>query len=102
MTGVLALDPGSLLEITLRGAFDPVGDSFTILDYGSLAGEFSNGTSFVADGFKWTLTYGANDAVLTAVSADPVNTSDPGTMSLIVIGFVALLGFARQRRNGLN
>ena len=93
VTGVLALDPGSLLEITLRDGFDPVGDSFTILDYGSLAGEFSNGTSFFADGLNWTLTYGPNDAVLTAVS-----TPEPGSVSLIVIGFVVLLGFATQRR----
>ena len=57
VTGVLALDPGSLLEITLQGGFDPVGDSFTILDYGSLAGEFSNGSTFFADGFEWTLSY---------------------------------------------
>ena len=98
VTGILALDPGSLLEITLQGGFDPVGDSFAILDYGSLSGEFFNGTSFVADGFKWTLTYGANDAVLTAVSADPVNTPEPGSVSLIVIGFVVLLGSATQRR----
>jgi hypothetical protein len=98
VTGVLALDPGSLLEITLRGGIDPVGDSFTILDYGSLSGEFSNGTNFFADGFEWTLTYGPNDAVLTAVSTDAVSTPEPGLMSLIVIGFVALLGFATQRR----
>lgn len=98
VSGVLALDPGSLLEITLQNGFDPLGDSFTVLDYGSLAGEFSNATSFFADGFNWTLTYGANDAVLTAVSADRVNTPDPGAMSLIVIGFGALLGFATRRR----
>ena len=98
VTGVLALDPGSLLEITLRGGIDPVGDSFTILDYGSLSGEFSNGTNFFADGFEWTLTYGPNDAVLTAVGTDLVSTPEPGLTSLIVIGFVALLGFATQRR----
>ena len=93
VSGVLALDPGSLLEITLQNGFDPVGDSFTILDYGSLAGEFSNGTSFVADGFNWTLSYGPNDAVLTAVS-----TPEPGTISSILIGFLVLLGFATKRR----
>ena len=98
VSGVLALDPGSLLEITLRGGIDPVGDSVTILDYGSLSGEFSNGTNFFADGFEWTLTYGPNDAVLTAVSTDSVSTPEPGLTSLIVIGFVALLGFATQRR----
>jgi hypothetical protein len=99
VTGALALDPGSLLEITLQNGFDPVGDSFTILDYGSLSGEFGNGTSFVADGYNWTLAYGPGDAILTAVSVDdPVNTPEPGSISLIVIGFAALLGCASQRR----
>jgi hypothetical protein len=94
VTGLLALDPGSLLKITLQGGFDPVGDSFTILDYGSLSGEFGNGTSFMADGFNWTLTYGSNDAILTAVSADPpVTTPEPGTIALLAFG-LPLLGYA--------
>ena len=98
VTGALALDPGSLLEITLQGGFDPVGDSFTILNYGSLSGEFGNGTSFMADGYNWTLAYGPGDAILTAVSADPVNTPEPGTISLIAFGFLPLLGYAAKRR----
>ena len=100
VTGLLALDPGSLLEITLQNGFDPVGDSFTILDYGSLSGEFGNGTSFMADGFNWTLTYGSNDAILTAVSVDPpVNTPEPGTIALIAFGFLPLLGYSAKRRS---
>jgi len=97
VTGLLALDPGSLLEITLQGGFDPVGDSFTILDYGSLSGEFGNGTSFMADGYNWTLTYGSGDAILTAVSGDPVNTPEPGTIALLAFG-LPLLGYATKRR----
>ena len=97
VTGALALDPGSLLEITLQGGFDPVGDSFTILDYSSLSGEFSNGTTFFADGFNWTLSYGPNDAVLTAVSTDLVSTPEPDTISLIAIGLLTLLWFAAKR-----
>ena len=100
VTGLLALDPGSLLEITLQGGFDPVGDSFTILDYGSLSGEFGNGTSFMADGYNWTLAYGPGDAILTAVSTDPpINTPEPGTISLIAFGFLPLLGYATKRRS---
>ena len=99
VTGALALDPGSLLAITLQNGFDPVGDSFTILDYGSLSGEFGNGTSFAADGYNWTLAYGPGDAILTAVSADPVNTPEPGTISLIAFGFLPLLGYAAKRRS---
>jgi hypothetical protein len=98
VTGLLALDPGSLLKITLEGGFDPVGDSFTILDYGSLSGEFGNGTSFMADGYNWTLTYGPGDAILTAVSGDPVNTPEPGTIALLAFG-LPLLGYAAKRRS---
>jgi hypothetical protein len=97
VSGLLTLDPGSLLEITLQGGFDPVGDSFTILDYGSLSGEFGNGTSFMADGYNWTLTYGPNDAILTAVSGDPVSTPEPGTIALLAFGFLSLLGYAAKR-----
>ena len=91
VTGILALDPGSLLEITLQGGFDPLADSFTILNYGSLEGEFSNAPIFFADGFEWTVTYGGNDAVLTAVGVP-----EPSTMPLIAIGFLALLRFAAK------
>jgi hypothetical protein len=92
VSGILALDPGSLLEIVLQGGFDPLGDSFTILNYGSLEGEFSNAPIFFADGFEWTVTYGGNDAVLTAVGVP-----EPSTMPLIAIGFLALLRFAAKR-----
>jgi hypothetical protein len=92
VTGILSLDPGSLLKITLQGGFDPLRDSFTILDYGSLVGEFSNGSEFSADGFEWSLSYNANDAVLTAVGVP-----EPGTIPLIAIGFLAVLGFAAKR-----
>jgi hypothetical protein len=92
VTGILALDPGSLLEISLQGGFDPLGDSFTILNYGSLLGEFSNAPIFFADGFEWTVTYGSNDAVLTAVGVP-----EPNAMPLIAIGFLALIGFASKK-----
>ena len=93
VTGILALDPGSLLEITLQGGFDPLEDSFTVLDYGSLVGEFSNGSEFFADGFEWTLSYGPNDVVLTAVS-----TPEPDAMPLFAIGFLALLAYTKKRK----
>jgi hypothetical protein len=92
VSGVLSLDPGSLLEITLQGGFDPLGDSFTILSFGSLVGEFSNPSIFFADGFEWTVTYGPNDAVLTAVGVP-----EPNAMPLIAIGFLALIGSAAKK-----
>ena len=94
VSGILSLDPGSLLEISLQDGFDPVGDSFTILNYGSLVGEFANAPLFFADGFEWTVTYGANDAVLTAVEVP-----EPSAMPLLSLGFLALLfGYVAKRR----
>jgi hypothetical protein len=63
-----------------------------MLNYGTLLGEFSNAPIFFADGFEWTVTYGSNDAVLTAVGVP-----EPSTMPLIAIGFLALLWFAARR-----
>jgi subtilase-type serine protease len=97
VTGVLALDPGSLLKITLQGGFDPLGDSFTILDFGSLSGQFANGSTFFADGFEWTLVYGTNDVVLTAVSDPPSTIPEPNAMPLFALGLLALLTYAARK-----
>jgi hypothetical protein len=61
-----------LLGITLASGFDPTGDTFDFFNFtGSRTGTFSNGTSFQADGFNWTLTYNANNILLTAGSLVP-------------------------------
>lgn len=88
----VALDPGASLNVTLLNGFNPVGDSFTIMDYSSLFGEFSNGSSFSADGYHWDITYSSDDAVLTAVS-----TPEPGTLLLLGIGCCAICGVRRNR-----
>jgi hypothetical protein len=51
----------------------------------------------MADGYNWTLTYGPGDAILTAVSGDPVNTPEPGTIALLAF-CLPLLGYAAKRR----
>ena len=94
VTGILALDQDSQLIITLLGGFNPVGDSFTIMSYKSLLGEFANGSNFVADGYDWSLTYGPNDVTLTAVTATP----EPGTLPLIRIGVLALCGCTWRKK----
>jgi fibronectin-binding autotransporter adhesin len=70
VTGSASLS--GLLGITLANGFNPTGDTFDILNFtGSRTGTFSNGTSFQADGFNWTLTYNPNDILLTAGSIVP-------------------------------
>jgi hypothetical protein len=95
VTGTLALDQDSQLMITLLGGFNPIGDSFTIMSYTSLLGEFANGSNFVADGYDWTVTYGPNDVTLTAVTAAP----EPGTLPLIGIGVLALCGCIWRKKS---
>jgi hypothetical protein len=85
--GAAGLGSGAL-SITLLGGFDPVGDKFDILNYESFSGTFSNGTSFVADGYDWTLNYGKNDVVLAAVAETP----EPSTPVLLFFGGL-LFGF---------
>src|SRR5208283_3108248 len=65
ITGPVSL--AGLLNITLLNGFNPTNDSFTFVNFtGSLTGGFSNGPKFTEDGYSWTITYGANDIILTA------------------------------------
>ena len=92
VTGDVALDSDSILSIRLIGRFDPLGDTFTIMDYASLVGQFSNGSSFWDDGFVWDVNYGANQIDITAA-----RSPEPSSLLLLCIGFAALALIARLR-----
>jgi fibronectin-binding autotransporter adhesin len=94
VNGDVTLDSGSMLAITLLGGFNPLGDNFTIMDYNSFLGEFSNGSSFAADGFNWSVNYGPNDIVITAVSTTP----EPSTILLLGTGIVGLGCYTKRKR----
>ena len=85
ITGDAALDFNSLLTITLLDGYDPLGQTFSIMDYGSLVGQFSNGSSFWQDGFLWDISYGQHEIEVTAVSAP-----EPSSLLLLVLGLAAL------------
>jgi hypothetical protein len=85
VSGKVGLDPGSLLEISLLGGFDPLHQTFSIMDFASLNGKFSNGTSFWDDGFLWDVTYFQHQVDVTAVQAP-----EPSSLLLLVLGFAAL------------
>ena len=81
VTGNVALSSGSAttLDIVLANGFTPqTGDTFTILNATSLTGKFSNGSTFILDGYTWTLTYGSTDAVL-SIGAPAANTAVTAT-----------------------
>ena len=103
---VVEIDEGSNLEITLGGAFS-VGDSWLLMRYTSLSGEFSQGGSFTNhQGYTFNVDYGSgdnSDLVLTLTSdeerpkilsytADPsaASSGDPVTLAWNVDKFTTL------------
>ncbi len=90
--GNVALDSGSLLDITLLNGYDPLGQTFSIMDYNSLVGQFSNGSSFWEDGYVWDITYGQHGIDVTAVS-----TPEPSSLLLLLIGLAALTLYAHRK-----
>jgi hypothetical protein len=92
VSGDVALDSDSILSITLLGGFNPLGDTFTIMDYASLVGQFSNGSSFWDDGFLWDVNYGANQIDISAV-----RSPEPSSLLLLCIGFAVLALCAQQK-----
>jgi hypothetical protein len=79
--GGVDLDPGASLEVSLLEGFDPIGQTFDIIDFATLEGQFSNGSSFWDDGYLWDLFYGQNQIDLTATQAP-----EPGSLVLLLIG----------------
>jgi len=97
VSGNATLDPGSMLAITLLNGFDPLGQTFEIMDYAALFGQFANGSSFWDDNFRWDVTYGPNQIDVTAVQAP-----EPGMMSLVMIGLAGLTcSYWRKRPRSL-
>lgn len=70
--GNLTLGSASLLHISLLGSFNPVGNSFTIMNAagGLVSGTFSNApaSGFAMGGVNWTIAYNSSDVVLNALS----------------------------------
>ena len=92
VSGNAKLDSGSFLNIVLLNGFNPLGKTFSIMDYRALTGQFSNGSSFWDDGFLWDISYGQNQIDVTAVQAP-----EPSSLLLIFIGLVALAFYAHRK-----
>jgi hypothetical protein len=96
VSGNVTLDPGSLLEITLLGGFDPLGQTFALMDFNNLTGEFASGSSFSDDGFLWDVTYFQHSIDVTAVQSP-----EPRTVLLLVIGLFGLISYGWRRSSCL-
>jgi len=92
VTGDVALGSDSSLQIMLLDGFNPLGQTFSIMDYTSLVGEFSNGSSFFDDGFLWDITYGQHEIDVTAVG-----TPEPSALLLLGFGLVLLAGYVARK-----
>jgi len=103
VSGDVTLGGTSQLDITLLNGFNPTGDSFTIIDPPGpeLTGIFGNlpvGGNFAMDGENWTISYGADDVVLTGDSeVTSTATPEPGALIMLSAGLLALAFFGRKR-----
>ncbi len=96
--GALTLDADSNLELYYVNGFNgSAGDSWTILNYGNVTGEFDlasnltilGGSGVAADAANYSITYNSTDAVLTLI---------PEPASLALMGLGGLLMLSRQRK----
>ena len=94
--GDVALGGGSFLDLILADGYDPLGQTFAIMQYASLVGQFSNGSSFCEDGYLWNVTYGSNQIDVTAVA-----TPEPGSLGLLVVGLIGLILLSCRRWGGV-
>lgn len=93
VSGNVTLDPGAMMQLSLLNGLNPLGQTFTLMDYFSLTGIFANGINFWDDGYFWHTTYGQNQISVTAI-----RTPEPGSFSLLAIGLMGLLLYLRRRR----
>ena len=94
VSGNVSLDSGAFLDITLLDGYDPLNQTFSIMDFAFLNGQFANGSTFWDDGYLWDITYRQHEVDVTAVQAP-----EPSSLLLLVIGLAAL-GSLRAPKNG--
>src|SRR5208283_2451708 len=92
VTGSVALDANSRLDIILLNGYDPLGQKFSLMDGSSMVGQFSNGSSFWEDGYLWDITYGQHEMDVTAVGVP-----EPSSLLQLSIGLAALAFYAHRK-----
>jgi hypothetical protein len=94
VSGNVSLDSGALLDITLLDSYDPLNQTFSIMDFAFLNGQFANGSAFWDDGYLWDITYRQHEVDVTAVQAP-----EPSSLLLLLIGLAVLALYAHPKMN---
>ena len=103
----LNIDSGATLQVTLGGEF-AIGDSWPLMRYTLLNGQFSQGTSFVnAQGYEFNVDYGTgngSEVILTLMSLDgrPQIESFIADPVVIASGDVATLNWQVDKSTSLS
>jgi hypothetical protein len=98
ISGAASLD--GLLFVSLFGGFVPtVGQTFTIMEFGSRSGAFT-GVSSLNTGFTYSVSYSPTAATLRVETAGQVATAapEPGTIALLALAGLPIAGAAIRRR----
>jgi len=91
--GDLTLDGGTLAIELIDGYMPVGGESFTLLEWGSLAGDFGGYDLPEVQGMAFSVGTVGNSLVL---NVSPV--PEPGTLGLLAMGLLAVAGLGRRRR----
>jgi len=92
VSGNVSLDSGAFLDITLLDGYDPLNQTFSIMDFAFLNGQFANGSAFWEDGYLWDITYRQHEDDVTAVKAP-----EPSSLVLLLIGLAALSFYTHRK-----
>jgi hypothetical protein len=92
VSGNVSLDSGAFLHITLLEGYDPLNQTFSIMDFAFLNGQFANGLRFWDDGYLWDMTYRLHEVDVAAVQAP-----EPSALLLLLIS-LAPLGLYTHRK----
>ena len=89
---------GLLNPVLLNGFIPTVGNHFTFMHYGSLAGSFFIFNANIGNAPEhWEISYQAGYAILTAVSGNVPIPDQGSTFLLLTLGLLCLVTYRQQR-----
>ncbi len=93
VNGSAKLDSGSMLQISLLNGYNPLGQTFEVMDFSGLSGEFANGAGFWDGNYFWEVSYTKSQIDVTAIPSAP----EPSALLLLIIGLCVVALCARSK-----